>query len=196
MVVNALQYYSNHLKVHFVSNVDGDHVAEILKSLNRETTLFVIVSKTFTTQETLANATTIKNWFLKDASQLDIEKHFVAVSSNIENAVNYGITEENIFPMWDWVGGRFSLWSSVGLSICCAVGYSNFEDLLKGAHEMDLHFKNEEFTNNIPVLMGLISIWYNNFYHCETEAIIPYNQYLDKFVPYLQQAVMGIILVP
>jgi len=190
MVVNALQYYNNHLNVHFVSNVDGDHVAETLKGLDRETTLFIIVSKTFTTQETLANATTIKNWFLKDASQLDIEKHFVAVSSNIEKAVNYGITEENIFPMWDWVGGRFSLWSSVGLSICCAVGYSNFEDLLKGAHEMDLHFKNEEFTNNIPVLMGLISIWYNNFYHCETEAIIPYNQYLDKFVPYLQQAVM------
>ena len=190
MVVNALQYYNNHLNVHYVSNVDGDHVAETLKGLDRETTLFVIVSKTFTTQETLANATTIKNWFLKDASQLDIEKHFVAVSSNIEKAVNYGITEENIFPMWDWVGGRFSLWSSVGLSICCAVGYSNFEDLLKGAHEMDLHFKNEEFTNNIPVLMGLISIWYNNFYHCETEAIIPYNQYLDKFVPYLQQAVM------
>ena len=190
MVVNALQYYNNHLNVHYVSNVDGDHVAETLKGLDRETTLFIIVSKTFTTQETLANATTIKNWFLKDASQLDIEKHFVAVSSNIEKAVNYGITEENIFPMWDWVGGRFSLWSSVGLSICCAVGYSNFEDLLKGAHEMDLHFKNEEFTNNIPVLMGLISIWYNNFYHCETEAIIPYNQYLDKFVPYLQQAVM------
>ena len=190
MVVNALQYYNNHLNVHYVSNVDGDHVAETLKGLDRETTLFIIVSKTFTTQETLANATTIKNWFLKDASQLDIEKHFVAVSSNIEKAVNYGITEENIFPMWDWVGGRFSLWSSVGLSICCAVGYSNFEDLLKGAHEMDLHFKNEEFTNNIPVFMGLISIWYNNFYHCETEAIIPYNQYLDKFVPYLQQAVM------
>ena len=190
MVVNALQYYNNHLNVLYVSNVDGDHVAETLKGLDRETTLFIIVSKTFTTQETLANATTIKNWFLKDASQLDIEKHFVAVSSNIEKAVNYGITEENIFPMWDWVGGRFSLWSSVGLSICCAVGYSNFEDLLKGAHEMDLHFKNEEFTNNIPVLMGLISIWYNNFYHCETEAIIPYNQYLDKFVPYLQQAVM------
>ena len=190
MVVNALQYYNNHLNVHYVSNVDGDHVAETLKGLDRETTLFIIVSKTFTTQETLANATTIKNWFLKDASQLDIEKHFVAVSSNIEKAVNYGITEENIFPMWDWVGGRFSLWSSVGLSICCAVGYSNFEDLLKGAHEMDLHFKNEEFTNNIPVLMGLISIWYNNFYHCETEAIIPYNHYLDKFVPYLQQAVM------
>ncbi len=190
MVVNALQYYNNHLNVHYVSNVDGDHVAETLKGLDRETTLFIIVSKTFTTQETLANATTIKNWFLKDASQLDIEKHFVAVSSNIEKAVNYGITEENIFPMWDWVGGRFSLWSSVGLSICCAVGYSNFEDLLKGAHEMDLHFKNEEFTNNIPILMGLISIWYNNFYHCETEAIIPYNQYLDKFVPYLQQAVM------
>ncbi len=190
MVVNALQYYSNHIKVHYVSNVDGDHVAEILKSLNRETTLFVIVSKTFTTQETLANATTIKNWFLKDTSQLDIEKHFVAVSSNIENAVNFGITEDNIFPMWDWVGGRFSLWSSVGLSICCAVGYSNFENLLKGAHEMDLHFKNEEFTNNIPVLMGLISVWYNNFYNCETEAVIPYNQYLEKFVPYLQQAVM------
>ena len=190
MVVNALQYYNNHLKVHYVSNVDGDHVAETLKSLDRETTLFIIVSKTFTTQETLANATTIKNWFLKDASQLDIEKHFVAVSSNIENAVNYGITSENIFPMWDWVGGRFSLWSSVGLSICCSVGFSNFEDLLKGAHEMDLHFKNEEFTNNIPVLMGLISVWYNNFYNCETEAVIPYNQYLEKFVPYLQQAVM------
>ena len=190
MVTDSLAFYKNHLKVHYVSNVDGDHISETLKDLNRETTLFIVVSKTFTTQETIANATTIKDWFLKEATQLDIEKHFVAVSSNLNSATHFGISEDNIFPMWDWVGGRFSLWSAVGLSICCSVGYSNFEELLKGAHEMDLHFKDSEFSENIPVVLALLSIWYNNFYQSETEAVIPYTQYLEKFVPYLQQAVM------
>lgn len=190
MVCNSLSYYKNHLNVHFVSNVDGDHIVETLKKLDRETTLFIIVSKTFTTQETLANATTIKDWFLQEASQLDIEKHFLTVSSNFIAANNFGIAEENIFPMWDWVGGRFSLWSTVGLSICCAVGFKNFEELLIGAHEIDLHFSSASFSENIPVLLGLLSVWYNNFYDCETEAVIPYTQYLEKFVPYLQQAVM------
>ena len=190
MVSESLAYYKNHLKVHYISNVDGDHVSEILKEINKETTLFIIVSKSFTTQETFANATSIKDWFLKEATQLDIEKHFVAVSTNINEVINFGISEENIFPMWDWVGGRFSLWSAVGLSTCCAIGFKNFEELLKGAQEMDLHFKEEEFSKNIPVVTALLSIWYNNFFQSETEAVIPYTQYLEKFVPYLQQAVM------
>jgi len=190
MVTDALSFYKNHLSVHYVSNVDGDHISETLKNLNRETTLFIIVSKTFTTQETLANASTIKDWFLKEATQFDIAKHFVAVSTNIKDATEFGISEENIFPMWDWVGGRFSLWSAVGLSICCGIGYNHFESLLKGAHEMDLHFKDSEFSENIPVILGLLSVWYNNFFTAETEAIIPYTNYLEKFVPYLQQAVM------
>ena len=190
MVTNALQFYKNHLKIHYVSNVDGDHVSETLKSLNRETTLFIVVSKSFTTQETITNANTIKNWFLKGATQLDIENHFVAVSSNLKEAIHFGISEDNIFPMWDWVGGRFSLWSTVGLSTCCAIGYSNFKELLEGAHEMDVHFKTTGFSENIPVMIAMISIWYNNFYKSESEAIIPYTQYLEDFVPYLQQAIM------
>lgn len=190
MVVESLQFYKNHLNTYFISNVDGDHVQEILKKVNLETTLFIIVSKTFTTQETLTNANTVRDWFLKNASEKDIAKHFVAVSTNLEAVANFGISKENIFPMWDWVGGRFSLWSAVGLSVCCAVGYSNFEDLLKGANKMDIHFKNTEFKENIPVLTALISVWYNNFFRTETEAIIPYSQYLTKFVPYLQQAIM------
>ncbi|MCF6306999.1 MAG: glucose-6-phosphate isomerase [Flavobacteriaceae bacterium] len=190
MVTNALHYYKNHLKVHYISNIDGDHVSETLKNLNRETTLFIVVSKSFTTLETITNTNTIKDWFLKGATQLDIENHFVAVSSNLKEVIHFGISEDNIFPLWDWVGGRFSLWSSVGLSTCCAVGYSNFKQLLEGAHEMDIHFKNEKFSNNIPVILAMISIWYNNFYKSETEAVIPYTQYLEDFVPYLQQAVM------
>lgn len=190
MVVESLKYYQNHLKVHFVSNVDGDHVSEIIKKLNPETTLFIVVSKTFTTQETLTNATTLKEWFLKFAQQKDVAKHFVAVSTNLSAATNFGINEENIFPMWSWVGGRFSLWSAVGLSISLAVGYQNFEQLLKGAHATDLHFKNTPLNKNIPVIAGLLSIWYNNFFNCETEAILPYTQYLTKLVPYLQQAIM------
>ncbi|WP_339888752.1 glucose-6-phosphate isomerase [uncultured Flavobacterium sp.] len=190
MVVEALQYYKNQLNVHFVSNVDGDHVNEIIKKLNPETTLFVIVSKTFTTQETLSNAETIREWFLKSAGQEDVAKHFVAVSTNIEKVTTFGINPENIFPMWDWVGGRFSLWSAVGLSISLAVGFDNFNALLKGANKMDIHFKETSFENNIPVVLALISVWYNNFFGAETEAIIPYTQYLQKLAPYLQQGIM------
>jgi glucose-6-phosphate isomerase len=170
--------------------VDGDHVNEVLKSLDPETTLFVIVSKTFTTQETLSNATTIKKWFLKHGTQTDIAKHFVAVSTNISKVKAFGIETSNIFPMWDWVGGRFSLWSSVGLSISLAVGYDHFDSLLKGAHKMDLHFKQEKFETNIPVILAFLSIWYNNFFNAESEAVIPYTQYLNQFATYLQQAIM------
>ena len=190
MVVEALQYYKNHLNLHFVSNVDGDHVNEIIKKLNPETTLFVIVSKTFTTQETLTNSETIKEWFLKSAKQEDVAKHFVAVSTNLKNVTEFGINPENVFPMWDWVGGRFSLWSAVGLSISLAVGYDNFAELLNGANEMDNHFKSESFDKNIPVTLALLSIWYNNFFGAESEALIPYTQYLQKLAPYLQQGTM------
>ncbi|MET0759898.1 MAG: glucose-6-phosphate isomerase [Flavobacterium sp.] len=190
MVVEALQFYKNHLNLHFVSNIDGDHVNELLKKINPETTLFVIVSKTFTTQETLTNSETIRNWFLQSASQNDVAKHFVAVSTNVEKVKTFGIDENNIFPMWDWVGGRFSLWSAVGLSISLAVGYDNFNKLLKGANEMDEHFKTADFDKNIPVVLALLSIWYNNFFGSESEALIPYTQYLQKLAPYLQQGIM------
>lgn len=190
MVVDALKFYKNHLNLHFVSNVDGDHVNEIIKNLNPETTLFVVASKTFTTQETLTNSETIRNWFLKSAKQEDVAKHFVAVSTNIQKVTDFGINPENVFPMWDWVGGRFSLWSAVGLSISLAVGYDNFEKLLKGAHAMDNHFKTESFDKNIPVMLALLSIWYNNFFGAESEALIPYTQYLQKLAPYLQQGIM------
>jgi glucose-6-phosphate isomerase len=190
MVVDALQYYKNHLTTYFVSNVDGDHVNEVIKNLDPQTTLFVIVSKTFTTQETLSNAITIRQWFLKSANTEAIAKHFVAVSTNIEKVKEFGIDGNNIFPMWSWVGGRFSLWSAVGLTISLAVGYKNFDSLLNGAHKMDEHFKNEEFNSNIPVILALISVWYNNFFNAETEAIIPYSQYLHQFATYLQQGIM------
>lgn len=190
MVVEALKYYGNHLDVHFVSNVDGDHVNEVIKKLNPETTLFVIVSKTFTTQETLTNSETIKKWFLQSASQEDIAKHFVAVSTNLQKVTEFGINPDNVFPMWDWVGGRFSLWSAVGLSISLAVGFDNFEALLNGANEMDEHFKTADFDNNIPVVLALLSVWYNNFFGAESEALIPYTQYLQKLAPYLQQGTM------
>lgn len=190
MVTEALKFYKNHLNVHFVSNVDGDHVHEVLKTLNPETTLFVVVSKTFTTQETLSNATTIKKWFLEYASQEDIAKHFAAVSTNTEKIAEFGISSKNVFPMWDWVGGRFSLWSAVGLSIALAVGYENFDSMLQGANEMDNHFSEAEFKENLPVLMALLSVWYNNFHKAETEAIIPYTQYLSRFSAYLQQGIM------
>ncbi len=190
MVVDALSYYGNHLELHFVSNVDGDHVNEILKKLNPETTLFVIVSKTFTTQETLSNATTIKHWFLKNATNADIAKQFVAVSTNIEKVKAFGVDPQNIFPMWDWVGGRFSLWSAVGLSISLAVGFDHYQSMLKGAYKMDEHFKEAPFEQNIPTLLAMISIWYNNFFKAESEAIIPYTQYLNQFATYLQQAIM------
>jgi len=190
MVVEALGFYKNHLNTHFVSNVDGDHVNEVIKKLNPETTLFVIVSKTFTTQETLSNANTIREWFLKSANQEDVAKHFVAVSTNIKKVKEFGIDEDNIFPMWDWVGGRFSLWSAVGLTISLAVGFEHFDALLFGAHKMDEHFKNEVFDKNIPVITALLSVWYNNFFGVETEAIIPYSQYLNQFATYLQQGIM------
>lgn len=190
MVTEALKFYKNHLNVHFVSNVDGDHVMEVIKHLNPETTLFVIVSKTFTTQETLSNATTIKQWFLQSAKPQDVAKHFVAVSTNLQKIDEFGIDSNNVFPMWDWVGGRFSLWSAVGLSIALSVGYEHFEQLLKGAHQMDEHFKNTPFENNIPVIIALLSVWYNNFYGAESQAIIPYTQYLHRFAAYLQQGIM------
>ena len=190
MIVEALQFYKNHLNVHFVSNVDGDHVREVLKKINPETTLFIVASKTFTTQETLSNAETIRSWFLQSAKSEDIAKHFVAVSTNIQKVTEFGILPENVFPMWDWVGGRFSLWSAVGLTISLAVGFDHFESLLLGANAMDEHFKTESFDKNIPVVLALLSIWYNNFYGAESEALIPYTQYLHKLAPYLQQGIM------
>ena len=190
MVVSSLEFYKNHLKSHFVSNIDGDHVNEVIKKLDPETTLFIVVSKTFSTQETLTNAETIKSWFLQSAKAEDISKHFVAVSTNIEKAREFGINENNIFPIWNWVGGRFSLWSAVGLSISLTIGYRNFSKLLLGANKMDSHFKTAAFEKNMPVVLALISIWYNNFFKTETEAIIPYSQYLNRFSTYLQQSIM------
>jgi glucose-6-phosphate isomerase len=190
MVVDSLKYYKNHLNVYFVSNIDGDHVQEVIKILDPETTLFVIVSKTFTTQETLTNATTIRKWFLETADEEAIKKHFVAVSTNLKSVIEFGVDSHNIFTMWNWVGGRFSLWSTVGLSISLAVGFKNFNDLLKGAYEMDTHFKSTAFDKNIPVLLALIGVWYNNFFGSESEVILPYSQYLNKLSAYLQQAIM------
>mgnify|MGYP000288838784 FL=1 len=190
MVVEGLKYYSSKLKPHFISNVDGDHVLEILKELNPETTLFIVVSKTFTTLETLTNANTVKNWLIKGLGEKSIQNHFAAVSTNAEEIKNFGINSKYVFSMNEWVGGRFSLWSSVGLSISLSIGSENFENLLKGANKMDLHFKSTPFEKNIPVVLAMISIWYNNFFKCETEAIIPYTQYLNKLPAYLQQAIM------
>lgn len=190
MIVEALAHYENNLDVRFVSNVDGDHHQEILKGLNPETTIFVIVSKTFTTQETLSNANSIRSWFLKQAPKNSIGKHFVAVSTNIEKTTAFGIEPENIFPMDDWVGGRFSLWSTVGLSICLAVGPKKFQELLNGAGKMDAHFQNTSLEKNIPVVLALLSVWYNNFWDAESEALIPYSQYLKSLPAYLQQGIM------
>ena len=190
MVVQGLKYYKSRLNTHFVSNIDGDHVSEVIKNLNPETTLFVVVSKTFTTQETIGNAVTIKKWFLETASEADVAKHFVAVSTNLEAVADFGISSENVFTMWSWVGGRFSLWSAVGLSIALSVGYDNYKALLEGAHEMDQHFKNTDFKENIPVVLALLSVWYNNFYNAESQAILPYTQYLNTLPAYLQQAFM------
>ena len=190
MVVEGLQYYQNHLKTHFVSNIDGDHVMETLKNLDQETTLFVIVSKTFTTQETLTNAETIKKWFLTKATESDIKHNFVAVSTNLEKVKEFGIAPENTFTMWNWVGGRYSLWSAVGLSISLSIGFEQFRAFLDGAQAMDDHFRNTEFRQNIPVVLALISIWYNNFFESESEVVIPYSQYLQKLAPFLQQLSM------
>ena len=190
MVCSALKHFKTRLNVHFVSNVDGNHIAEVLKDLNPETTLFIIASKTFTTQETMTNAASAKDWFLKNGKQEEVAKHFVALSTNVESVKNFGIAEENIFEFWDWVGGRYSLWSAIGLSISLAVGYENFEQLLKGANESDTHFETADFKENIPVLMGLLGIWYRNFFDAGTYAVLPYSQYLDRFAAYLQQGDM------
>ena len=190
MVVEALAHYQNQLEVRFVSNVDGDHHVEVLKGLNPETTLFVVVSKTFTTQETLSNANSIRQWFLSQAPESGIAQHFVAVSTNLEKIKTFGIDPENTFPMNDWVGGRFSLWSTVGLSICLAVGPDHFKALLHGAGKMDLHFQETPFKQNIPVVLGLLSIWYNNLWGAESEAIIPYTEYLKNLPAYIQQGTM------
>lgn len=191
MVCSALKHFKTRLNTHFVSNIDGNHITETLKNLNPETTLFIIASKTFTTQETMTNADSAKEWFLKSgAKNEDIAKHFVALSTNIDAVKKFGILEENIFEFWDWVGGRYSLWSAIGLSIVLCVGYENFEQLLKGANDTDIHFQTKDFKENIPVLMGLLGIWYRNFFAAETYAILPYSQYLDRFSAYLQQGDM------
>ena len=190
MVCSALKHYKTKLNVHFVSNVDGNHIAEVVKNLNPETTLFIVASKTFTTQETMTNALSAKEWFLKAGKEEDVAKHFVALSTNIEAVKSFGIAEENIFEFWDWVGGRYSLWSAIGLSIVLAVGYDNFEKLLRGAQDTDKHFRNTKFSNNIPVLMALLGIWYRNFFDAGSYAILPYSQYLDRFAAYLQQGDM------
>ncbi|PTT29719.1 glucose-6-phosphate isomerase [Chryseobacterium sp. HMWF028] len=190
MVCSALKHFKTRLNAHFVSNVDGNHIAEVVKNLNPETTLFIIASKTFTTQETMTNANSAKDWFLKAGKQEDVAKHFVALSTNIEEVKKFGIAEENIFEFWDWVGGRYSLWSAIGLSIVLSVGYENFEQLLRGAFDTDQHFQTADFSENVPVLMGLLGIWYRNFYAATTYAILPYSQYLDRFAAYLQQGDM------
>ena len=190
MVCSALKHFKTRLNLHFISNIDGNHSAEVLKNLNPETTLFIIASKTFTTQETMTNAHTAKEWFLKAGSEADIAKHFVALSTNIEAVKSFGILEENTFEFWDWVGGRYSLWSAIGLSIVLAIGYPNFEQLLMGANETDTHFQTADFSENVPVLMALLGVWYRNFFGASSYAVLPYSQYLDRFPAYLQQADM------
>ena len=192
MVTEALKHYGKlGLRVHFVSNVDGTHIAETLRDLNAATTLFVIASKTFTTQETLTNANTAKDWLLKDAkNQSAVAKHFVALSTNTNEVAKFGIDIKNMFEFWDWVGGRYSLWSAIGLSIALFIGMDNFEELLTGAHAMDNHFRYEPFEKNIPVILGMLGIWYNNFFDASTHAIIPYDQYLHRFAAYFQQGDM------
>ena len=192
MVTEALKAYAkNDLKVHFVSNVDGTHIAEALKNLNSETTLFLIASKTFTTQETMANAHSARAWYLMNGgTQAGIKKHFVAISTNKTEVEKFGIDPENMFGFWDWVGGRYSLWSAIGLSIACYIGFSNFEQLLAGAHDMDKHFRTTPFEKNIPVVLGLLGIWYNNFHGAQSHAILPYDQYMHRFAAYFQQGDM------
>ena len=191
MVTEALKHYRTRLNMHFVSNVDGTHIAETLKGLDPATTLFIIASKTFTTQETMTNAHTAKDWFLGcGAAQADVAKHFVALSTNAAEVSKFGIDTANMFEFWDWVGGRYSLWSAIGLSIALAIGFDKFEELLCGAHDMDCHFRNTEWEKNIPVTLALIGIWYTNFFEAETEVILPYDQYLHRFSAYFQQGNM------
>ena len=191
MVTEALKAYKNHLNLHFVSNVDATHIVETLKNLNPETTLFLVASKTFTTQETMSNALAARNWFLKNgAVDTDVAKHFAALSTNAKAVGEFGIDTANMFGFWDWVGGRYSLWSAIGLPIALSIGFANFEELLLGAHEMDNHFKDTEFEGNVPVILALLGIWYNNFFEAETQAILPYDQYMHRFAAYFQQGDM------
>lgn len=191
MVTEALKPYAKRLKVHFVSNVDGTHIAETLKKVNPATTLFMIASKTFTTQETMANAHSARAWFLAAAhDEALVKKHFVAISTNASEVAKFGIDTQNMFGFWDWVGGRYSLWSAIGLSIACYVGFEHFEALLEGAHAMDEHFRHTDFEQNIPVILALLGIWYNNFFGAESQAILPYDQYLHRFAAYFQQGDM------
>lgn len=191
MVTEALRPYKTQLNLHFVSNVDGTHIVETLKRVDPETTLFLIASKTFTTQETMANAHSARQWFLESgAAEADVAKHFVALSTNSQAVSAFGIDTRNMFEFWDWVGGRYSLWSAIGLSIALAVGYDNFEQLLAGAHAADLHFRETPFEDNIPVMMGLLGVWYNNFFDAESHAILPYDQYMHRFAAYFQQGDM------
>jgi glucose-6-phosphate isomerase len=191
MVTEALKPYKNHLNMHFVSNVDGTHIAETLKPLNPETTLFLVASKTFTTQETMTNAHSARDWFLNTAKdEKHVAKHFAALSTNAKAVGEFGIDTNNMFEFWDWVGGRYSLWSAIGLSIILSLGFENFEKLLSGAHAMDKHFASTPAEKNLPVLLALIGIWYNNFFGAETEAILPYDQYMHRFAAYFQQGNM------
>ncbi|MBD1392829.1 glucose-6-phosphate isomerase [Mucilaginibacter glaciei] len=191
MVTEALKAYKNHLTMHFVSNVDGTHIAETLKDLDAETTLFLIASKTFTTQETMGNAHSARDWFIeKGGKDEDVAKHFAALSTNSEGVEKFGIDTKNMFEFWDWVGGRYSLWSAIGLSIALSVGFDNFEELLSGAHAMDNHFKTAELEENLPVALALVGIWHNNFFEAETQAILPYDQYMHRFAAYFQQGDM------
>lgn len=192
MVTESLKPYGKeNINLHFVSNVDGTHISETLKKLDTETTLFIVASKTFTTQETMTNAGTAREWFLAGSGNPEfIKKHFVAVSTNEAAVSEFGIDIKNMFRFWNWVGGRYSLWSSVGLSIACGIGFDNYIELLEGAHAMDKHFKSNDFRTNIPVILAMIGIWYNNFFGAETEAILPYDQYMHRFAAYLQQGNM------
>jgi glucose-6-phosphate isomerase len=192
MVTEALRpFWKEGMQVRFVSNVDATHIIETLKLVNPEETLFLIASKTFTTQETMTNAFTARDWFLKAAGdESQVAKHFVALSTNEKEVTKFGIAKENMFQFWDWVGGRYSLWSAIGLSIALTVGYENFEELLKGAHTADLHFRETPFENNIPVMLALVSLWYINFFGAQSEAILPYDQYLHRFAAYFQQGNM------
>lgn len=191
MVTEALRPYKNHLNMHFVSNIDGTHLAETLKRVNPETTLFLVASKTFTTQETMTNAHSARDWLLKSAKDHSaVAKHFVALSTNQKEVTQFGIDSRNMFEFWDWVGGRYSLWSAIGLSIVLSIGFEHFEQLLSGAHAMDNHFKTTAHEKNIPITLALIGLWYNNFHHAETEAILPYDQYMHRFSAYFQQGNM------
>ncbi|MBI5099874.1 MAG: glucose-6-phosphate isomerase [Nitrospirae bacterium] len=192
MVTEALKPYCKpHLRTHFVSNIDGTHITETLKKLSPETTLFMIASKTFTTQETMTNAHTARKWFLNSAkNEANIKRHFVAISTNSDEVIKFGIDPGNMFRFWDWVGGRYSLWSAIGLSIACSIGFENFFGLIEGAHAMDRHFRETPFEKNIPVILALLGIWYNNFFEAETEAVLPYDQYMHRFPAYFQQGNM------